>query len=282
MTLKRTSKNCHFCRVFCALLGGRDRMARLPQAHTNRSDYTGARTASHYDTDKSAAVRRLAKNRHGVVMVRRPFVALAILAPMLGVLAEPAASQATTAAASSTLGPAPSSAPDPLTPPEILKPPPTAPGVPTLPADAAKAPSELDPIVALVRQRLPAAVPPNRSAGDREDHAGLVAFYAEHAGAAVWTAKSGFTVKAVQAMAEIRKADDWGLKASAFELPLLPEAPTPEMLAEAEIKLGLAALKYGRHARGGRVDPPSIHRIFDQKPTIYEPKTLMLALAATP
>ena len=53
------------------------------------------------------------------------------------------------------------------------------------------------------------------------------------------------------------------------------------MLADAEIKLGLAVLKYGRHARGGRVDPLSVHRIFDQKPTIYDPKTLMLALAAS-
>jgi murein L,D-transpeptidase YcbB/YkuD len=215
-------------------------------------------------------------------MVRRPFLALAFAAPMLVVLAGPAWCQATTAAASSTLGPAPSTAPDPLTPPEVVKPPPAAPGVPTNPAETGRPASEPDAIVALVRQRLATAGPASRSAGDRDDHAGLVAFYAEHAGEAVWTGKSGFTTRAQQALAEIRKADDWGLKASVFDLPSLPQGPASnEMMAEAEIKLGLAVLRYGRHARGGRIDPLSVHRIFDQKPTIYDPKTLMLAVSAS-
>ena len=117
-------------------------------------------------------------------MVRRPFLALAFAAQMLVVLAGPAWCQATTAAASSTLGPAPSAAPDPLTPPEVVKPPPAAPGVPTSPAETARPASEPDAIVALVRQRLATAGPASRSAGDRDDHAGLVAFYAEHAGEA--------------------------------------------------------------------------------------------------
>ena len=158
-------------------------------------------------------------------MVRRPFLALAFAAPMLVVLAGPAWCQATTAAASSTLGPAPSTAPDPLTPPEVVKPPPAAPGVPTSPAETARPASEQDAIVALVRQRLAGTGPARRSAGDRDDHAGLVAFYAEHAGEAVWTGKSGFTTRGQQALAEIRKADDWGLKASAFDLPSLPQGP---------------------------------------------------------
>jgi murein L,D-transpeptidase YcbB/YkuD len=214
-------------------------------------------------------------------MVRRLFLAIAFAMLALGGLAGPAWCQATTAAAAPALDPIPSTAPDPLTPPEVNTPPPAAPGVPTTPIEAAKPPSETDPIVALVRQRL-ATARPVANIGDRDDRAGLVAFYAEHAGAAVWTSKEGFTTRATQALGEIRKADDWGLKASAFDLPTLPEGPaTTEALAEAEIKVGLAVLKYGRHARGGRADPPSIHRMIDQKPTIYDPKTLMLAVAAS-
>ena len=91
------------------------------------------------------------------------------------------------------LDPAPSAAPDPLTPPQVNTPPPAAPGVPATPAEAAKPAGETDPIVALVRQRLAAAAPASRQAGDRDDYAGLVAFYAEHAGEAVWTSKDGFT-----------------------------------------------------------------------------------------
>jgi len=201
--------------------------------------------------------------------------------PMLGGLAAPAWCQATKATAAAALDPAPSATPDPLTPPQVNTPPPTAPGVPGIASETANPASETDPIVALVRQRLAAAVPPSRHVGDRDDYAGLVAFYAEHAGEAVWTSKTGFTARATQALSEIRKADDWGLKASAFDLPALVEGATAEALAEAEIKLGLAVLKYGRHARGGRVEPLSVHRIFDQKPTIYDPKTLMLAVAAS-
>jgi hypothetical protein len=215
-------------------------------------------------------------------MVRRPFLAIALAVLMLGGLAGPAWCQATKAAAARALDrdPAPSTAPDPLTPPEVNTPPPAAPGVPTTPTEAAKPASEIDPIVALVRQRL-AAAPRGGNTGDREDRAGLAAFYGQHTGEAVWTSKDGFTARAAQALGEIRKADDWGLKASAFDLPSLPQGPaTTEALAEAEIKLGLAVLKYGRHARGGGwTRCRSI--AFDQKPTIYDPKTLMLAVAAS-
>ena len=147
-----------------------------------------------------------------------------------------------------------------------------------LPVEAKPA-AEADPIVKLVRQRL-AAAPAGGSQADRDDYAALAAFYAEGSGQAVWTGKDGFTARATQAIGEIRKADDWGLKASAFDVPALPQgSATDEALADAEIKLGLAVLKYGRHARGGRLDPSSVSRLFDQKPTIYDPKTLMQAIA---
>ena len=169
--------------------------------------------------------------------------------------------------------------PDPLAPAEVSKPAPVAPGAPVAPT--AGPADTVHPIVALVRERL-AATPARGSEADKEDYAGLVAFYAESHGPPVWTSKDGFTPRARQAMAEIRRADDWGLKASAFDLPTLPDGQaTDETLADAEIKLSLAALKYGRYARGGRLDPPSVSRMFDQKPVIYDPKSLLQALAVT-
>ncbi len=213
-------------------------------------------------------------------MVDRPFLAI-VLAMLLAGAAGPAWCQATTASAArgTSLEPGASSEPDPLTPKEVDRPAPAAPGAPVAPVEAKPA-DTVDPIVALVRQRL-AAIPPRASAADRDDLAGLVAFYAEHAGEPVWTGKEGLTDRAKLAVGEIRKADDWGLKASAFDLTGLPEGPAAdEALADAEIKVGLAVLKYGRHARGGRLDPPSISRIFDRKPVIYDPKTLMQGIAA--
>ena len=82
-------------------------------------------------------------------------------------------------------------------------------------AAEAKPADEVDPIVTLVRQRLGA---PQGSAADRDDYAGLVAFYGATA-QPVWTGKDGFTSVLSAAMGEIRRADDWGLKAAAFELP---------------------------------------------------------------
>ena len=182
--------------------------------------------ATHYHVAKCRRASP-AKNRQGVVMVRRLHLAIAVAMPLLGGLAAPAWCQATKATAAAALDPAPSATPDPLTPPQVNAPPPTAPGVPGIPSETAKPAGETDPIVALVRQRLATAAPASRHPGDREDYAGLVAFYAEHAGEAVWTSRSGFTPRATQALSEIRKADDWGLKASVFDLPALPRARPP-------------------------------------------------------
>jgi L,D-transpeptidase YcbB len=176
-------------------------------------------------------------------------------------------------------GPSADDAPDPLTPPDSNGPAPAAPGVPAPSSQAA--PDTVDPIVARVREQL--ATPLGRaSAGERDDHSGLAAFYAAGTGQPVWTSKDGFTPRAELALAEIRRADDWGLRAAAFDLPAAPgPSATTEALADAEIALGLAVLKYARYARGGRVEPSSISRMFDQKPTIYDPKTVMQAIAAS-
>ncbi len=217
-------------------------------------------------------------------MADRLLLAVALTLTMLSGVAGPAWGQAAPGPSAHALdldaGPSAGSAPDPLTPAEVDKPAPAAPGAPTT-APEAKPAAEIDPIVTLVRQRLEGAPPPRGTTADRDDHAALVAFYAT-ASQPIWTSKDGFTARATQAVGEIRKADDWGLKASAFDLAAAPEkTATPGELAEAELKLGLAVLKYGRHARGGRVDPPSISRIFDQKPTIYDPKTLIGAVAVS-
>jgi len=203
-------------------------------------------------------------------MINRPLLALALAMTVASGAVVPAWCQMLDA------GPA---TPDPLAPAEVSKPAPAAPGASLTPMEATPA-EAVDPIVALVRERL-AAAPARGSEADKEDYAGLMAYYAETNGQPVWTSKDGFSPRALQAMAEIRRADDWGLKASAFDLPTLPQGPTTAELADAEIKLGLAALKYGRHARGGRLDPPSVSRMFDQKPVIYDPKSLLQALAAT-
>ena len=75
-------------------------------------------------------------------------------------------------------------------------------------------------------------------------------------------------------------ADDWGLSAQDYKLPPLTEANDgPEALAEAEIKLSIAALAYARHARGGRMRPSRISPLFDQEPPLRHPSVVLAELA---
>ena len=171
-------------------------------------------------------------------------------------------------------------APDPLAPSEQDAPPPAAPGAPDdKPADVAQAPiPEPDPIAAQILARLPNA---GGKGEGREDAAGLAAYYNAQKGQPIWTSRDGFTPNALRVIKEIRSADDWGLDASAFQLPANPSASAkPEALADAEIKLSLAVLKYARHARGGRLDPPSLSEVIDRRPHIYDPKSVLRAIAA--
>lgn len=115
---------------------------------------------------------------------------------------------------------------------------------------------------------------------NKDDIAAASAFYAARTQGPVWVDSAGFSAKAKTAMDEVRKADDWGLSAAAFDVPSLGASPTPEMLAEAEGKLTLELMKYVRFARGGRVNLQSLSRVIDQTPPIKDPNTVVAELAS--
>jgi len=83
-----------------------------------------------------------------------------------------------------------------------------------------------------------------------DDVSALVAFYNER-GEPLWMTDMGLSGQGLAAVDEIRRADDWGLASSAFDLPPTGDLPaSPEAAAANEIKLDLAILKYARFARG--------------------------------
>ena len=174
-----------------------------------------------------------------------------------------------------------SEAPDPLAPADVNAPPPLAPGArPTAPPPVTT--PQAGPIVGAVRQKL-AEIGRMGNEGEKADHDGLVAFYDTVAdGNPVWVGPEGLTLRARQVLSEIRKADDWGLKASAFDLPDAPAGAQPfEVLAKIEFKMSSAILKYARQARGGRFDPPSLSRMLDQKPQIFDPRSVLDGISAS-
>jgi murein L,D-transpeptidase YcbB/YkuD len=208
-------------------------------------------------------------------------VSLAAILTVVGAVPAPAQTASDTDAAL----PRPAEAPEVRQPPAEANPAATPPAAETAvtPPAAEPAPTppvvELDPLVAQVRQALGATKLLRGVAS--ADRAAMVAFYGERT-ATLWVTADGLTARARDAMAEIAKADDWGLAAKAFELPAADLADrSAAALADAEIKLGLAVLKYARHARGGRLEPSQVSRNFDQKPPLRDPKTVLQAVAAT-
>jgi murein L,D-transpeptidase YcbB/YkuD len=116
---------------------------------------------------------------------------------------------------------------------------------------------------------------------DREDRDAAARLYEQRQGEPIWLNSSGYLPEARALMAEIRLADDFGLRASDFRLPpaeLRPGA-APSELADADVALSLAALKYARYARGGRLDPLQLSKNLDRKPQVYAPLSVLSELA---
>ena len=87
-------------------------------------------------------------------------------------------------------------------------------------------------------------------------------------------------------IAELMKAGDWGLDPGDFALPHIADAAmanlAPAEVADAEVAISLAVLKYVRFARGGRIIDPTILLTsqFDRKPQLLDPEVVFAAIAA--
>lgn len=139
---------------------------------------------------------------------------------------------------------------------------------------------ELEPIAGEIRARLAKIASAERGAHP-DDLAGAAAFYAGRRHQPIWTNLRGLDRRAARAMTEIRRAAEWGLNPAAFDLPEPDGAdPSPSELAAAEIRLSLAVLKYARHARGGRIDYSEATDVIDEKSNVYEPRSVLQAIAA--
>jgi murein L,D-transpeptidase YcbB/YkuD len=114
------------------------------------------------------------------------------------------------------------------------------------------------------------------------DLAAAAAYYEARRGL-LWVTEDGLTARGQAAIDEIRRADDWGLRARDFALPRLSAgAVSPEAAAAAEIAVTLAVLEYARHARGGRLgDLSSISKAVDYKPPLRPSEDVLREIAAS-
>ena len=93
----------------------------------------------------------------------------------------------------------------------------------------------------------------------------------------LWVDANGLTSRGKAVVAEITKADDYGLRASDYALPNMAgfdagNASATEQLANAELKISHAAIDYTYDARGGRITPTRLSKNLD--PTLELPKPL--------
>jgi murein L,D-transpeptidase YcbB/YkuD len=111
----------------------------------------------------------------------------------------------------------------------------------------------------------------------KDEKGALVEYYSAPGQKLLWVDENGLTATGKAIIAEIEKADDYGLRAADYKLPNLADfnASAPDAtktLAGAELKISHAVLDYAHDARGGRINPSRISRNLD--PTLSLPKPL--------
>jgi L,D-transpeptidase YcbB len=143
--------------------------------------------------------------------------------------------------------------------------------VPT--AVASTDPTLAEQVIQSVRQSL-------GKASGKDERSALAGYYA-NAAQPLWVDKAGLTPRAKILIVELKRADDWGLRAADFEVPTSAAKADakPSELADVEVKLSQAALKYARHARGGRVDPNAISDNLDRKAQLVPARDVITGLA---
>ena len=96
----------------------------------------------------------------------------------------------------------------------------------------------------------------------------------------LWVNENGLTDRAKNVMAEIGKADDYGLTAADYSLPdpASYDAADPkakDWLADAEVKVSYAVLDYAKDARGGRLDPLRLSKNLDPSLALPNPSEVL-------
>jgi len=112
----------------------------------------------------------------------------------------------------------------------------------------------------------------------------LIEYYSVPDQRLLWVDDKGLTERAKIAMAEIAKADDYGLQATDYTLPDAgnfnasgPQAT--EWLADAEVKVSYAVLGYAKDARGGRIDPLRVSKNLDPSLALPNPSEVLDSIA---
>jgi len=123
-----------------------------------------------------------------------------------------------------------------------------------------------------------------KSTARKAEQGALVEYYSVPDQALLWVDENGLTERAKAVMAEIGKAEDYGLRASDYALPnadgfAAADANATDWLADAEIKISYAVLDYANDARGGRIVPQRLSENLDPNLALPNPSEVIDSIA---
>jgi len=118
----------------------------------------------------------------------------------------------------------------------------------------------------------------------KDEQGALVEYYSAADQRLLWVDENGLTERGKVVMAEIAKADDYGLRASDYALPdpdgfNASDDKAADWLADSEIKISFAVLDYANDARGGRIDPARLSPNLDPGLTLPNPSEVIDSIA---
>ena len=121
------------------------------------------------------------------------------------------------------------------------------------------------------------------SRAEQAELGALKSFYADRQNEPVWVTRTGYTTASDLIRAEIGRANEWGLEASAFRTTPVVEIENlnDAERADAEIELSLAILQYARFARGGRTEPLALSRNLDRTTSLLDPRKVIADVVAS-
>ena len=154
-------------------------------------------------------------------------------------------------------------------------------GEQTVPTKTVDSPKVVEPAFALAGELSERIGRDKSGAVARDDRDAALKFYEARKGEPVWVREAGgFTRSARALIKELGKAGDYGLPLDGFSVSEdLGSGSSRVDLANAEASLTLAALKYARYARGGRMDPTALSRAIDRKAQLLPPQKVLEQLA---
>lgn len=132
-----------------------------------------------------------------------------------------------------------------------------------------------DPVAAKIVELL-------KKSGKGKETKALTEFYNQPDRTPLWVSDTGLSDAGKAVRDEIQRADDYGLKATAFKLPNLSgESADETARAKAEIQMARAILKYARHAKGGRVTAKQLGSQLDKDPKLLPANDVIDSISQT-